>query len=250
MQYRSEVVSVTGFRAADCLLLFASRLLVVCDGPDSRGQGCRGRLIASSSRNTASACRNRHGPGASNSARRTCNTFVMIGSSRFSRRRGNIVFSMKRPRASGTFAASRCTIPGIRSAIGAVAERGKASSISAGTPTSRSNGPVSRNQGSLPGPGRASVGGQAGDGVLRVAVRAVCTDSPATAEPASGGESVRRQAGYRSLPIEVLPLRRRIVRPYGDDAATTKPIVKREIHAGQDNMLCVTGLKSPAGTIP
>ncbi len=29
---------------------------------------------------------------------------------------------------------------------------------------------------------------------------------------------VRRQAGYRPVPVEVLPLRRRIVRPFGDDA--------------------------------
>jgi hypothetical protein len=50
--------------------------------------------------------------------------------------------------------------------------------------------------------------------------------------------------------IEVLPLRRRIVKPFGDGAATIKPIVQREIRAGKDLVLCVTGLASPDGTIP
>ena len=57
-------------------------------------------------------CRNRRGPGASNLATRTCNTFVMIASSRFWRRRGNIAFSRKRRRASGTFAGFRCRFAG------------------------------------------------------------------------------------------------------------------------------------------
>jgi hypothetical protein len=40
--------------------------------------------------------------------------------------------------------------------------------------------------------------------------------------------AVRRQAGFQVLPIDVLPLRRRIVKPFGDDGAM-KPMPTRQL---------------------
>ncbi len=46
---------------------------------------------------------------------------------------------------------------------------------------------------------------------------------------------VRRQAGYRPVPVEVLPLRRRIVRPFGDGAMNSLPLLEVAAHSGRES---------------
>jgi hypothetical protein len=41
--------------------------------------------------------------------------------------------------------------------------------------------------------------------------------------------AARRQADFQILPTEVLPLRRRIVKPFGEDAATLIPAVPHDL---------------------
>ena len=235
------------FRAADRLLVFASWLLVV-----RRPAGFpRARMpdpsTASSSRNTALMCPNPRGPGASNSAVQTCNTSVMIASLRSWRRRANIVFSRKRLRASETYAESRCGFAGYAISY----RRGGRTRDGERDQHWHAHVEIERQR-------YLEIKAQ----FLQLAVRR----SPHTLalafyelpfEPYApirrqllllrrDVNRVRKQAGFGDIPIEVLPLRRRIVKPFGESADPNgRTIMPTEIDFGARNVVSNEHESSP-----
>jgi hypothetical protein len=60
----------------------------------------------------------------------------------------------------------------------------------------------------------------------------------------------RRQAGYQPVPVEVLPLRRRIVRPFGNDSVKKLPPIEVVEHDGREGDQRDNGALSSAAVLP